>query len=135
MMEDLGSLLLRLQDESGFRAEALELVLNLIRRLSLQHGIGGAGVHLEAAQVSGNFFSTCRERFGPLSREVLSDWGIESPHRLGDAISTLADAGLLAWGEDDSPEDYEALPDLPPDWPHPLETSSFRETARWEPLR
>jgi uncharacterized repeat protein (TIGR04138 family) len=134
-MEDLGSLLLRLQEESGIRAEALDTVLTLVRRLSLQHGIGGVGVHLEAAQVSNSFFGTCRERFGPLTREVLSDWGIPSPEFLGDALSVLADAGLLAWGEDDGPENYDELPELPDTWPHPLDLPSFRETARWEPFR
>lgn len=133
-MEDLGSLLSRLQEESGFRAEALDTALSLIRRQSLRHGIGGVGVHLEPAHVAGHFFSTCRDRFGPLVRDVLQDWGITSPALLGRALSILSDAGLLAWGEDDGPEDYEALPELPPQWPHPFAVPDFREVSRWEPL-
>lgn len=133
-MEDLGSLLSRLQEESGFRAEALDLVLTLIRRQSLRHGIGGVGVHLEPAQVAGHFFSSCRDRFGPLVRDVLQDWGITSPAHLGRALSILSDAGLLAWGEDDGPEDYEVLAELPAQWPHPFAVPDFREVSRWEPL-
>jgi len=133
-MEDLGSLLLRIQEESGIRAEALETLLNLIRRLSLQYGIGGVGVHLEPMDVATGFFGSCRERFGPLTLDVLSDWGIATPDHLGKALAALSEAGLLAWGEDDGPESYDDLPPLPEGWPYPLGTPPFRETGRWEPV-
>ena len=131
-MEDLGTLLLRIQQEAGIRAEALETLLGIVRRLSLQHGIGGVGVHLEPSEVSAGFFGFCEERFGPLAPDVLVDWGLVSPQRLAVALEALSDAGLLAWGEEDGPEDYEDLPPLPKGWPHPLAVSPVREFGRWE---
>lgn len=133
-MEDLGTLLLRIQEETGFRAEALDLLLKLIRRLSLHYGIGGVGVHLEPMEVAEGFFGHCRERFGPLVRDVLQDWGITVPSDLGTALGALADAGLLVWGEEDGPEDYADLPAFPDRWPHPLDLPGFREVTCWEPV-
>jgi uncharacterized repeat protein (TIGR04138 family) len=131
-MEDLGSLLLRIQDESGIRADALETLLHMIRRLSLQYGIGGVGVHLEPVEVSEGFYGLCRERFGILARDVIAEWGLPEPRALGTALTALSEAGLLAWGEDDSPESYEELPDLPEEWPAPLGVPTFREASRWD---
>ncbi len=133
-MEDLSTLLQHIQEESDIRIEALEALLGLIRRLSLQHGIGGVGVHLEPSDVSDAFFNECRELFGPLALDVLRDWGISAPADIGKALGALTGAGLLIWGKDDSPAAYAELPPLPAGWPNPLETATFRESIQWKQL-
>lgn len=129
-MSDNGPFLQPLAQENGFGEEGLRLLLAVIHGLSLRRSMAGDGPHLGSEQVTMGFFGTVQERFGVLTLDVLEHWGMESPSKLGKAVTLLVEAGFLS-GSDDELDDYDKLPPPPVEWPEPPVPPQIRESASW----
>jgi uncharacterized repeat protein (TIGR04138 family) len=113
----------------GFHPEGLRLLLSVVHGLSLRRSLSGDGPHLGAQQVVGGLWGAALERFGILGRDVLEHWNLDTPEKVGEAISHLVATGFLQ-GSEDEMADYQSLSGQEA-WPDPPRPRSVRERPGW----
>jgi uncharacterized repeat protein (TIGR04138 family) len=128
-MQENESFLLTLAREHGFQPDGLRVLLSVIHGLSMRRSLSGEGPHLGAAHVVGGLWSATWERFGILGKDVVEHWGLDTPSRVGLAVSQLVEAGFLR-GSSEEMDDYEALAGQV-EWPDPPTPPSIRERSGW----
>lgn len=107
-------------------------MLGLIHTQSMRRSFSGETPHLAAAEVVGMLFALALDRFGPLARDVLNSWGLDQPDRIGEAIDSMVELGLLARSsEEEGEEDFSDLPAPPSDWPIHPPPPPMREIVSW----
>lgn len=87
-----------------YAAQAYDFVMRAldftIRRLATPRHLSGAEL-LEGVRVF------ALQEFGPMSRYVLSEWGVTSTRDVGTLVFDLVEAGVLSKTDEDSVEDFE----------------------------
>ena len=128
-MPENGSFLLTVARENGYQPDGLRVLLAVIHGLSMRRSMSGDGPHLGAAKVVGGLWSAAWERFGILGKDVLEHWGLDSPSRVGLAVTRLVEAGFLR-SSDEEMDDYESLAGQI-EWTDPPPPPSIREHSGW----
>ena len=70
--------------------------------------------HLSAAELTRGVIDLAAERWGLMADLVLASWGVRRSADLGALTFLLIDHGIFSRQDDDHPEDFARLPDLPP---------------------
>ncbi len=73
--------------------------------------------HVSAAELCAKITEYAGEKFGPVAGMVLRSWGLVSSNDAGRIVYALIGSGVLAAGEDDSPDDFQTGRSLLPDEP------------------
>lgn len=120
--------LLDLAAREGIHPVGLRTLLSVIHGLSMRRSLQGDGPHIGAPQVVTGLLSSAHERFGILTREVLTHWGLESPSQIGRGVDVLVESGFLERSSDEL-DDYESLEGTI-EWPIPP-TPGIRELSSW----
>lgn len=131
-MDDSDSILYHAASVGGFRVDGLRTLMGLIHTLSMRRTLAGENAHLPAAEVVGGLFASALDRFGPFARDVLEEWGLDHPTKIGAAIDHLVGGGLLSRStEEEGEEDFDDLPAPPDDWPIHPPPPPMREIPNW----
>jgi len=101
----------RLAEADGNLAPEVYLFIREALARLAAAGPGERG-HVSARELLGGFRDLAIEQFGPMSRVVLEEWGVESPEDVGRAVYQMIDAGVLGRSEKDSPEDFKNAMDF-----------------------
>jgi len=128
-MADNDTFLLKFASENGFHPDGLRALLAVIHGVSMRHSLSGDGPNLGAQQVVGGLWNASLERFGILGRDVLEHWGMDTPTKVGTAVTGLVQGGFLRGSEDEAGE-YEAL-EGQFEWPEPPSPAPVRESVGW----
>ncbi|HET9233001.1 MAG TPA: Minf_1886 family protein, partial [Candidatus Eisenbacteria bacterium] len=72
---------------------------------------GEAG-HLKGAELLQGVRELAVAEFGPLSRNVLNNWGLLRGEDVGEIVYNLIDAGLMTKTEEDRKEDFGGIMDF-----------------------
>lgn len=92
---------------AAFPPACLHYVLDLVRAESGRRGEPGTSVGpLTPTETSAAFRRAAHADFGPLVDEVLSDWRLETPAALGEAVALLGAYGCLTLDAGDSPQAF-----------------------------
>lgn len=65
--------------------------------------------HVRGHQLLEGFRILALQEFGPLSKTVLNEWGIENCAQVGDIVFQLVQHGVLGKSETDRPEDFQEI--------------------------
>jgi uncharacterized repeat protein (TIGR04138 family) len=68
--------------------------------------------HLSARELYLGACAYALEEYGPLAARVLEFWGIKSSRDFGNIVYNLIEVGVFGKQKGDSPEQFDALPDL-----------------------
>ena len=77
-----------------------------------RHGGHGEAGHLKGAELLQGVRELALTEFGPLSRNVLNNWGIHRGEDVGEIVYNLIDAGLMTKTEEDQKEDFGGIMDF-----------------------
>jgi uncharacterized repeat protein (TIGR04138 family) len=98
-----------LAEDSRYAPDAYDFVREsvtfTVRRLDLD-GLPPGRRHVRGWQLLEGFRDLTLEEFGPLSLEVLHEWGIRRGDDVGHIVFNLVRHGLLGASEEDSQEDF-----------------------------
>lgn len=87
-----------------FVQETLDVAIKEIPRGHVVHG--ERPVHVGAKEWLESFRKYALAEFGPLARDVLEEWGVRSTADVGEIVTHLVDAGVIARQEGDSSEQF-----------------------------
>ena len=87
-----------------FVQETLDIAIKEIPRGNLVDG--ERPVHVGAKEWLAAFRKYALSEFGPLARDVLEEWGLNSTADVGEIVAHLVDAGVIARQEEDSYEQF-----------------------------
>jgi len=87
----------------SFRPEAYFFVLEALERVL---GTMGERRHISGGQLLKGIRDLARERFGPMAKDVLNEWGVFTTLDFGHAVFDLVEARLLSKTEEDSLSDF-----------------------------
>ena len=65
--------------------------------------------HLSARELVEALLEYAIREYGPLARQVLTEWGVTGPADVGRLVYKLIDAGILSASPEDHPEDFLVL--------------------------
>jgi uncharacterized repeat protein (TIGR04138 family) len=77
-----------------------------------RHGGHGEAGHLKGAELLQGVRELALAEFGPLSRNVLNNWGLLRGEDVGEIVYNLIDAGLMTKTEEDRKEDFGGIMDF-----------------------
>ena len=90
----------------AIKAEAYELIQNALEQMLKKQR---KRRHLSAAEVVHGLLEYAVGQYGPLAPSVLSEWGLNGPGDVGDAVYHLIEIGRLSASDDDNPADFPAV--------------------------
>ena len=77
-----------------------------------RHGGHGEAGHLKGAELLQGVRELALAEFGPLSRNVLNNWGLHRGEDVGEIVYNLIDEGLMTKTEEDHKEDFGGIMDF-----------------------
>ena len=83
-----------------YNARAYALLMDCI------HYLGENGGHMSGADILEEFRERALDQYGPLSYEVLTEWGVKSTEDVGEMMMNLAESRRVGRDEDDTPESF-----------------------------
>lgn len=83
-----------------YSARAYALLMDCIRYL------GENGGHMSGADILEEFRERALDQYGPLSYEVLTEWGVKSTEDVGEMMMNLAESRRVGRDENDTPESF-----------------------------
>ena len=83
-----------------YNARAYALLMDCINYL------GGEGAHMTGEDISNEFRERALDQYGPLSYEVLTEWGVKSTEDIGEMMMNLAESRRVKRDENDTPESF-----------------------------
>jgi uncharacterized repeat protein (TIGR04138 family) len=66
----------------------------------------GRGRHISGQELLEGIRQYALQQFGPLSLDVLQDWGVKTTADFGNIVFTMVENGLLGASDNDSPDDF-----------------------------
>jgi uncharacterized repeat protein (TIGR04138 family) len=84
-----------------FVREALDYTIKM-----LQKPEGGPSRHVSGQELLEGIRRYVIDEFGPISKTVLNDWGIEKTNDIGDIVFNLVQAGEFGKTDEDKSEDF-----------------------------
>jgi uncharacterized repeat protein (TIGR04138 family) len=92
-----------LENDERYSADAYVFVRRALDYTSTTSGIKG---HVTGQELLEGIRQYTMEKFGPMSRFLLEEWGIVSCEDFGNIVFNMVDAGLLGKTEEDSIDDF-----------------------------
>lgn len=83
-----------------YNARAYALLADCIRYLSENGG------HMSGEEILEEFRERTLDQYGPLSYEVLTEWGVKSTEDVGEMMMNMAESHRVGRDEDDTPESF-----------------------------
>ena len=83
-----------------YNARAYALLADCIRYLSENGG------HMSGEEILEEFRERTLDQYGPLSYEVLTEWGVKSTEDVGEMMMNLAESRRVGRDENDTPESF-----------------------------
>ncbi|MBR2837978.1 MAG: hypothetical protein IKE55_04295 [Kiritimatiellae bacterium] len=83
-----------------YDARAYALLMDCVRYL------GKEGRHVSGGEVLDEFRERTLDQYGPLSYDVLAEWGVSSTEDVGEMMFNLAEGRRIQKGESDTPESF-----------------------------
>lgn len=105
----------RRRDNARFEDEAYLFVSEALEATIRRHGRekhSDVRRHVSGAELSEGVADCALERFGPLTFQVLSSWGITTTRDIGDIVYSLIEAKMLSKSDEDSIEDFDSVYDF-----------------------
>ena len=98
-----------LNEDKRYKHDAYEFIMQALS--FAQKKLKKKG-HLTARELLEGVRDLAFEQFGPMARNVLSHWGVNSTADFGEIVFNMIDKGLLFKTEKDSKEDFKAVYDF-----------------------
>ena len=86
--------------DSRYNARAYALLMDCI------HYLGENGGHMSGAEILEEFRERTLDQYGPLSYEVLTEWGVKSTEDVGEMMMNLVESRRVGRDENDTPESF-----------------------------
>ena len=86
--------------DKRYDARAYALLMDVFRYLA------GSKKHVSAGEILFEFRERTLEQYGPMSRTVLSEWGLGSCEDIGEMMLNLVESRRIGRDEGDSPEEF-----------------------------
>jgi uncharacterized repeat protein (TIGR04138 family) len=98
--------------DQRYRAAAYAFVADAVTYTSKQHEtesreVGSRSKHITGRELLEGIREFALKQFGPLTLDVLDDWGVRCTEDLGEIVFAMVDNGLLGATEEDSKGDFQ----------------------------
>ncbi|MFH1655868.1 MAG: Minf_1886 family protein [Candidatus Omnitrophota bacterium] len=94
------------QKDPRYKPEAYEFMMKALfytQKSMKRH------VHISGKELLQGIKEYCFEQFGPMTKEVLTHWGIHQTVDFGNIVFNMVDAGLMRKTEEDKIEDFKDI--------------------------
>jgi uncharacterized repeat protein (TIGR04138 family) len=98
-----------LKRDSRYRPEAYDFIRQALEFQGQRAQVRG---HLSGRDLLEGFRDLAIQRYGPLARMVLEQWGIRRTEDVGEVVFNMVDVGLLSKTETDRREDFAGVYDF-----------------------
>lgn len=95
-----------LAEDSRFRQDAYLFVGEAVAFTMAELSQKGQTRHISGGELLEGIRKYALEQFGPLTLDVLQDWGVNSCADFGDIVFHMVEHNLLGASEEDSQEDF-----------------------------
>ncbi|MDT8390283.1 MAG: hypothetical protein RRC34_07225 [Lentisphaeria bacterium] len=94
--------------DSSYRENAYHFVAEAVSRTAekIREASPAAGRHIRGQELLEGIRRIALETFGPLTLDVLTEWGITRTEDFGAIVFRMVDKGLLGSSSEDSPADF-----------------------------
>jgi uncharacterized repeat protein (TIGR04138 family) len=89
------------RDAYYFVREGLDFTIKMLKKES-----HGAGRHVSGQELLEGLRRYALDQFGPMTKTVLTHWGVKRCEDFGEIVFHMVDKGILGKTEQDTPEDF-----------------------------